>query len=102
MSLRWKIRQDPNGRGVYTCHHMMNGGLYDGEVYQAEGDSHWHDFRFLSRRLAREGVVYTATGLEWYHSFARATAQAEAEFRAEVGEEVATVVALGLEAYANK
>jgi hypothetical protein len=28
-------------------------------------------------------------------------AQAEAEFRAEVGNEVATVVALGLEAYAS-
>ena len=61
VALRWKIRQDPNGRGVYTCRHMMNGGLYDGEVYQAPGDSHWHDFRFLSRRHARQGVVYTAT-----------------------------------------
>lgn len=61
VSLRWKIRQDPNGRGVYTCHHMMHGGIYDGEIYQAPGDSHWHDFRFLSHRHAREGMVYSAT-----------------------------------------
>ena len=33
--------------------------------------------------------------------FRTAVAQAEAEFRAEVGDDVATVVALGLEAYAN-
>lgn len=51
----------------------------------------------LDRRAKR--VVYTATGLEWYHSFARATAQAEAEFIAAVGEEVATVVRLALELY---
>lgn len=51
----------------------------------------------LDRRAKR--VVYTATGLEWYHSFARATAQAEAEFTAAVGEEVATVVRLALELY---
>lgn len=51
----------------------------------------------LDRRAKH--VVYTATGLEWYHSFARATAQAEAEFTAAVGEEVATVVRLALELY---
>ena len=44
-------------------------------------------------------VCYTAQGLEWYDSFARATAQAEAEFTAAVGEEVATVVRLALELY---
>ena len=51
----------------------------------------------LDRRAKR--VVYTATGLEWYHSFARATAQAEAEFTAAGGEDVATVVRLALELY---
>ena len=39
-------------------------------------------------------------GLDWLAAFERAVAQAQAEFRAEVGPEVATVVALGLEAYA--
>ena len=38
-------------------------------------------------------------GLAWLDAFRQAVAQAEAEFRAAVGEEVATVVALGLEAY---
>ncbi|TFZ06821.1 MarR family transcriptional regulator [Ramlibacter henchirensis] len=46
-------------------------------------------------------VRFTATGLAWLNAFKAAVQQAEAEFRAEVGEEVATVVALGLEAYAG-
>ena len=45
-------------------------------------------------------VVFTATGLAWLQAFQDAVAQAEAEFRREVGPEVATVVAIGLEAYA--
>ncbi|MNE94812.1 hypothetical protein D3C80_1928230 [compost metagenome] len=43
---------------------------------------------------------FTPTGLAWLRAFEAAVVQAEAEFRAEVGDEVATVVALGLEAYA--
>lgn len=51
---------------------------------------------------ARARVVrFTDTGLAWQQAFRRAIAQAEAEFRAAVGAEVATVVALGLEAYAG-
>lgn len=46
-------------------------------------------------------VRFTPTGLAWLAAFQRAVAQAEAEFRADVGEEVATVVKLGLEAYAG-
>jgi DNA-binding MarR family transcriptional regulator len=46
-------------------------------------------------------VRFTPTGLAWLEAFRGAVAQAEAEFRAEVGSEVATVVALGLEAYAD-
>ena len=46
-------------------------------------------------------VCFTPTGLAWLEAFRAAVAQAEAEFRAAVGAEVATVVALGLEAYAN-
>ena len=46
-------------------------------------------------------VVFTAAGLLWLEAFKSAVAQAEEEFRQAVGLEVATVVALGLEAYAS-
>ena len=46
-------------------------------------------------------VRFTAAGLAWLIAFRKAVARAEDEFRAEVGPEVATVVALGLEAYAG-
>ena len=42
------------------------------------------------------------TGLAWLQGFRDAVTQAEAEFRAEVGNDVATVVAIGLEAYAGR
>ena len=46
-------------------------------------------------------VCFTPTGLAWLQAFRDAIVQAEAEFRADVGNEVATVVAIGLEAYAG-
>jgi DNA-binding MarR family transcriptional regulator len=46
-------------------------------------------------------VRFTEAGLAWLLAFREAVAQAEAEFRAEVGAEVATVVMIGLEAYAG-
>ena len=46
-------------------------------------------------------VKFTPTGLAWLQAFKEAVTQAEAEFRAEVGPEVATVVTIGLEAYAG-
>ena len=46
-------------------------------------------------------VMFTNDGLLWLGAFDRAVAQAENEFRAAVGQDVATVVALGLEAYAG-
>ena len=53
-------------------------------------------------RDARSRIVrFTETGLAWLQAFQNAVAQAEAEFRQEVGDEVATVVQLGLEAYAG-
>jgi len=51
-------------------------------------------------RRARR-VVFTETGLLWLQAFHRAVAQAQAEFGQAVGEQVATVVMLGLEAYAD-
>jgi DNA-binding MarR family transcriptional regulator len=46
-------------------------------------------------------VCFTDSGHAWQAAFRRAIAQAQAEFREAVGAEVATVVALGLEAYAD-
>ncbi len=46
-------------------------------------------------------VRFTDAGLVWLRAFHDAVSQAEAEFREAVGEDVATVVALGLEAYAE-
>ncbi len=46
-------------------------------------------------------VVFTDTGLAWLQAFRDAVQQAESEFREAVGQDVATVVALGLEAYAH-
>jgi DNA-binding MarR family transcriptional regulator len=54
---------------------------------------------------ARDGraklVCFTPAGLAWLQGFQRAVTQAEAELRQAVGAEVATVIALGLEAYAS-
>jgi DNA-binding MarR family transcriptional regulator len=47
-------------------------------------------------------IVFTDTGLLWLEAFRQAVAQAEREFRAQVGADVATVVALGLEAYGSE
>lgn len=61
----------------------------------------------LVRRLPDPGdararrVCFTGTGLAWLQAFQRAVAQAEAEFREAVGQDVAVVVAIGLEAYAG-
>ena len=51
-------------------------------------------------RRARR-VLFTESGFLWLEAFRRAVAQAESEFRSAVGQDVATVVALGLEAYAG-
>jgi DNA-binding MarR family transcriptional regulator len=52
-----------------------------------------------SRDARVRQVVFTEDGLAWLAAFQNAVAQAEAEFKASVGDEIATVVALGLEAY---
>ncbi|WP_291011209.1 MarR family transcriptional regulator [Hydrogenophaga sp.] len=44
-------------------------------------------------------IVFTATGLLWLEAFRQAVTQAQDEFHALVGDDVATVVMLGLEAY---
>ena len=61
-------------------------------IVRREADPH-------DRRARR--VVFTASGLAWLEAFRCAVVQAEDEFRQAVGDDVATVVALGLEAYAS-
>jgi DNA-binding MarR family transcriptional regulator len=45
-------------------------------------------------------VHFTPAGLAWLKAFEQAVTQAEAELRQAIGAEVATVIAIGLEAYA--
>jgi DNA-binding MarR family transcriptional regulator len=47
-------------------------------------------------------VCFTGTGLAWLGAYRDAVAQAESELRQAVGDEVATVVTLGLEAYCGQ
>jgi DNA-binding MarR family transcriptional regulator len=51
-------------------------------------------------RRARR-IRFTPTGLDWLAAFQDAIERAEAEARTELGEDVLTVVRLGLEAYAT-
>jgi len=44
---------------------------------------------------------FTATGLTWLQAYREAVAQAELELRQAVGDEVATVLSIGLEAYSG-
>jgi DNA-binding MarR family transcriptional regulator len=53
-----------------------------------------------ARDARAKRIVFTPVGLSWLHAFEQAVAQAEAELRSAVGDEVATVIAIGLEAYA--
>ena len=45
-------------------------------------------------------IAFTPTGVQWLRAYWQAVQQAQAEFRVAVGADVATVVHLGLEAYA--
>jgi DNA-binding MarR family transcriptional regulator len=45
-------------------------------------------------------VMFTPTGLSWLQAFKEAVTQAQIELQEAVGAEVATVMAIGLEAYA--
>ena len=57
--------------------------------------------RLPDARDARACLVrFTPAGLSWLQAFEQAVTQAQTELRAAVGDDVATVIALGLEAYA--
>ncbi len=47
-------------------------------------------------------VQFTPVGLAWLQAYREAVAQAEAEMRAAIGDEVVAVIALGLEAYSSQ
>ncbi len=53
-----------------------------------------------ARDARAKRIVFTPVGLSWLQAFEQAVTQAEAELRAAVSDEVATVIAIGLEAYA--
>ncbi len=53
------------------------------------------------RDARAQRVVFSPAGRLWLAAYQRAVQQAEAEFRQSVGPEIATVVHLGLEAYAT-
>ncbi len=44
-------------------------------------------------------VCFTETGLAWLHAYEESVVQAELEMRHAVGDQVSTVIAIGLEAY---
>lgn len=54
-----------------------------------------------ARDARAKRICFTEAGLAWLGGFQRAVQQAEAELRLAVGDPVATVIALGLEAYAS-
>jgi DNA-binding MarR family transcriptional regulator len=47
-------------------------------------------------------IRFTAAGLAWLNAYSEATTQAQAEMRTAVGDEVAMVVSIGLEAYCGQ
>jgi DNA-binding MarR family transcriptional regulator len=44
-------------------------------------------------------VCFTAAGLAWLQAYEESVVRAELEMRQEIGEQVSTVIAIGLEAY---
>lgn len=54
-----------------------------------------------SRDARAKIVMFTETGLQWLAAFQEAVAQAQSEMERDVGEQVAQVLAIGLEAYAR-
>lgn len=54
-----------------------------------------------ARDARAKRICFTAAGLAWLGGFERAVRQAEAELRQAVGDPVATVIALGLDAYVS-
>ena len=54
-----------------------------------------------ARDARAKQVAFTPLGLIWLKAFENAVAQTEGELRLAVGKQVATVISIGLEAYAT-
>lgn len=61
VSLRWRIRTDPNGQGVFTTHDILPGAReWPGDPPGTWEPHAWADFYFMSSRPVREGIFYNA------------------------------------------
>lgn len=60
VSVGWRIRQDPNGKGLFTSPHMLPGGRYQGEILCPDEPSSHARFLFLSERHAKQGFLFHA------------------------------------------
>jgi hypothetical protein len=86
-------RQQVGAAHVHITRHLSLRGSRLTELAHAAG---------MSKQAMGDLVTQCeAWGLLWLDAFRRAVARAEAEFAAQVSEEVAAVVAIGLEAYAQ-
>ena len=108
-------REQVSAAHIHITRHLELGGTRLGELAQRAGMSkqamgdlvdQCEAWGLVTRepdpRDARARIIqFTPTGLAWLKAFREAVAQAEREFRQEVGADVATVVAIGLEAYAG-
>jgi DNA-binding MarR family transcriptional regulator len=109
-------RQQVSAAHIHITRHVGLGGsrlseLADsaGMSKQAMGDlvSQCEAWGLVQREAdPRDGrakvIRFTPMGLDWLHAFERAVQQAEAEWREQVGPDVATVLRLGLEIYAGE
>lgn len=80
-SLNWRIRSDPNGRGVFTTHEILPGSR-EWPLLDAQGHrniSLWASFLFMSQAPLREGRFFNATAHSvLYKAFEQLEDQAEA------------------------
>lgn len=89
VSLRWQIRTDPNGQGVYTTHDILPGSRdwpahEDGTL----APSYWADLYFMSARPIREGRFYNAVATSVVMVAVREIEDlAEAAIKAQLSEE---------------
>lgn len=108
-------REKVGAAHIHITRHLPRGGARLTELAQRAGMSkqamgalvaQCHAWGIVTRESdpldsRAKRIVFTPTGLAWLDAFDAAIAQAEAEFRVDVGAEVATVIQLGLESYAT-
>jgi len=108
-------RKQVSAAHIHITRHLAVGGARLTDLAQAAGMSKqamgtlvnqceaWGMVRRLGHGsdARAKRVVFTEAGLAWLNAYQASVAQAEAELRAAVGDAVATVMALGLEAYSS-